>query len=508
MKKRLTISIIFLVLCALVIAYIPSKKAHPAEQASVIQTTTHSTKTIDETEEYPDLKEKIDQIINGEKSLDGASIGISIRSSDSGDVIYDHHGKKRMNPASNMKLMTAAAAMSVLGEDYTFFTELATNGDIEEGTLEGDLYMKGKGDPTLLPDDLSDFAEKLDDKGIEKISGDVIADDTWYDDERLSPGLAASDEQYYYGAPISALNVAPDDDYNTGSVVVEVSPETKAGQEPDVDVSPENKYVKVDNQAQTTGANGENDIEIKREHGTNKLTIGGTIPVGAGDTKEWMAVWDPSAYTLDLFKKALEENDIEIKGKTKQKKTPEDAEILISHESMPLEDMLVPFMKLSNNAHAEVLVKEMGREIHNEGSWEKGLKVMKQVLPNFSVDVDELAIHDGSGLSHEDLLPARDVSELLYDVNTQDWYDSFVASLPVAGDDDKMVGGTLMDRLEDIDVKAKTGSIDGVSSLSGYLETESGDKLTFSILINHLLDEADGPQIEDKIINEIADDES
>lgn len=453
------------------------------------------------------MKEKIEEIINDEEALDASLIGISIRSFDTGEVLYNHHGKTRMNPASNMKLLTGAAALSVLGEDHTFPTEIATNGDIEDGTLKGNLYIKGKGDPTLLPEDLETFAEKVSDEGITKITGDVIADDTWYDDERLSPGLVWSDEDYYYGAPISALNVAPDEDYNTGSVIVEVHPNTEVGKEPKVDVSPENTYISIKNEAKTTDANGEHDIEVKREHGTNTIVIAGTIPADSWSAEEWISVWDPSAYTLDLFKQALEDNDIQIEVKLKQKETPDDAEILTSHESMPLKDILIPFMKLSNNSHAEVLVKEMGRKVHDEGSWEKGLEVMNDTLPDFSMDVDQLKICDGSGISHDDLLAASEISRLLYEIQTEDWFDTFVESLPVSGESEKMIGGSLMDRLEEVNVQAKTGTINGVSTLSGYLETKSGEKLIFSILINHLLDDEDGPPIEDKIIKAIADDE-
>src|SRR5699024_2926764 len=264
----------------------------------------------------------------------------------------------------------------------------------------------GKGDPTLLPGDFMDFAATLKELGITKINGDVIGGYTWYDDVRLSPGIVCNDEDYYYAAQISALSVTPDRDYDTGSLREEVSPATVAGDKPNVEVLPENTYVTVENNAETTNVNGEHDIEVKLKHGTNIITIEGTIPIHSWNTKVRMAVADPTAFTLHLFEQALVEEGIEIKGNIKEKEAPQDADILFTHESMELKDLLVPFMKLSNNSHAEVLVKEMGKVIHGEGSWEKGIEVMESVLPNFAVNVDRLVIRDGSGISHNDLLPA------------------------------------------------------------------------------------------------------
>src|SRR5699024_4896466 len=141
--------------------------------------------------------------------------------------------------------------------------------------------------------------------------------------------------------------------------------------------------------------------------------------------------------------------------------------------------------------------------VHNEGSWEQGLEVMNEVLLDFKVNTKKLVIRDGSGISQDDLIPASEITKLLYHAQEENWYDVFENSLPVAGKTDRMVGGSLRNRMADMPVKAKTGTINGVSSLSGYAETKDGETVIFSILINNLLDSDNGPPIEDKIMKAI-----
>jgi len=215
------------------------------------------------------------------------------------------------------------------------------------------------------------------------------------------------------------------------------------------------------------------------------------------------AVWEPTGYALDLFQQALEKHGITWTGKPQFGTSPTNAKVLYSHTSIPLSELVVPFMKLSNNGIAEMLVKEMGKRVHGEGSWEKGLEVMEAELAKFGLNTETLGLRDGSGISHINLLPPNEISKLLYMVQEEAWFNVLLESLPVAGIQERMVGGTLRYRMKDLPVKAKTGTIAGVSTLSGYLDTKSGEKLIFSIMLNNLLDEDDGPAIEDKIVEVI-----
>ncbi|MFC7322349.1 D-alanyl-D-alanine carboxypeptidase/D-alanyl-D-alanine-endopeptidase [Halobacillus campisalis] len=438
------------------------------------------------------LSTQIDEILNDGR-LDGALAGVSVRSAESGELLYENDGDIRLKPASNMKLLTGAAALETLGPDYTFTTEVLTDGSIKGKKLHGDLYLKGKGDPTVMEDDIQAFAQSVKEAGIEEVKGDLLADDTWYDDIRLSEDISWNDETNYTAAQISALTVSPNEDYDAGTVIVEVYPADEEGEEAEVKVTPENDYVQIVNKTETTASDQPKDISIEREHGTNQIVVEGEIPIEGTRSRSWVAVSEPAGLTLDLFHKALGKEGIKVKGETRADgKTPESAELLVDNESMPLEELFIPFMKLSNNGHAEVLIKEMGKVVHDEGSWDKGFEVVEDFLHDNDVNAETMRLRDGSGMSHVNMVPANEISKLLYQVQNKEWFPAYLNSLPVAGNSERFVGGTLRYRMgntaaED-NVQAKTGSITGVNSLSGYVTTEDGEKLIFSVVLNNYLE--------------------
>jgi serine-type D-Ala-D-Ala carboxypeptidase/endopeptidase (penicillin-binding protein 4) len=454
------------------------------------------------------LTHQLNQLLSEDPDLQGAIAGISIRSAESGDVIYDHLGDVRLRPASNMKLLTAAAALSVLGEDYTFKTELLSDGAVKNKTLRGNLYLMGKGDPTLLKDDFDKLAGEIKKLGIKKINGNLVGDDSWYDDVRYSVDLPWSDEQTYYGAQVSALTASPTKDYDSGSVMIEVKPGNSKGVKAEVKVTPDTDFIKVINQTETVPENGNKKLTFEREHAKNTVTIAGTLPLQSKAAREWIGVWDPTRYALALFKQSLKEQGIHLSGKIKTGQTPEDAEILHIHSSIKLSELLLPFMKLSNNGHAEILVKEMGKVVKGEGSWEKGLEVMETELTKFGINPKTLVLRDGSGISHVNLVPAAQLSQLLFAAQRQKWFPAFLQSLPIAGASEKMEGGTLRNRMKGPAVRgkvsAKTGTISTVSTISGYINTKSGQNIIFSIMLNNLMDDSKGKKIEDKLITVIA----
>lgn len=441
-----------------------------------------------------DLHEKINTILKDEQ-LNGAIIGLSVRSSKTGELLYSHLGETRLRPASNMKILTSIAALETLGADYQFKTEVAIDGILEDNVLDGNVYIKGYGDPTLLKEDLEQFAKELKAYGVHTIKGSIFGDDTWYDDVRLSQDLDWSDESNYTGAQISALTLSPNEDYDTGTIIVKVSPGAKVGEKAEVTINPETDYITMINQAKTVATNETRNLSIEREHGTNTIHIKGTIPFDSIHSEKWVAVWEPTGYVLDVFRSSLEENGIQLTNdaKIQQKKTPQEAIVMTKKESMPLSEILLSFMKLSNNSHGEILTKEMGKRIYDEGSWDKGLQVIEESIAKFGVETETILLRDGSGMSHKNMIPANELTQLLYQIQPEDWYPIFEKTLPVAGEEDRSIGGTLRHRMTDLglngNVKAKTGNLTGVSTLSGYVTTKNREKVIFSILINNYLGE-------------------
>lgn len=461
--------------------------------------------------ESTSLEKKL-QTILADPKLQGGITGVSVRKAATGESIYSHFGDIRLRPASNMKLLTGTTAMDVLGPDYQFSTEVLTDGQVKGKMLHGNLFIKGKGDPTLVKEDLDQFAHTLKEKGIQKINGHLIADDSWYDNVRYSQDLNWSDEHNYVGAQVSALTLSPNDDYDAGTVIVEVNAGNKAGDLPKVTVTPATDSVEIVNRATTVAKGSTKSISIEREHGTNRIVIEGKMPLEATSSRSWAAVWEPTELVLDVFKKALEAQGIQFVGNHAAKTgiTPSNATVLATKHSMPLEELFIPFMKLSNNGHAETLVKEIGKVEKGEGSWDAGLEVMKTKLKEFGVNTDTVVLRDGSGMSHKNLVSADEFTKLLYNVQDKSWFPTFEASLPIAGEPDRMVGGTLRNRMDQGltigNVKAKTGSITGVSTLSGYVTAKDGTELVFSVLINNYVTGPVTP-IEDAIVTVLAEHE-
>jgi D-alanyl-D-alanine carboxypeptidase/D-alanyl-D-alanine-endopeptidase (penicillin-binding protein 4) len=490
-KKKNCISIIlFILACTLILSI------------KFIQAPVHAT------DDHSQLTKQLDQVIQQDPALSGALAGVSIRSQSTGNILYQHMGEARLRPASNMKLLTAAASLSILGKDYRFETEVKTDGVVNGKRLQGNLYLIGKGNPTLLPADFDKLAARLKKKGLTVIQGDLIGDDSWYDDVRYSIDLPWSDEDEYYGAAISALTAAPNTDYDAGTVIVDVNPGRKTGSKSETLLTPKTDVITVKNNATTVASDRETAITIHRKHHTNTIFIEGTIAKNEHTIRQWVAVQHPTKYALDLFKQSLIKNGIKIKGEVKTGVTPPNSQLLTTHESMPLSKMMIPLMKLSNNGHAEILVKEMGRIIKGDGSWNKGLEVMQAELSKLGVNTDTLILRDGSGISHVNAVPANEITKLLFNIQDQPWFSTYAQALPVAGKDKRLIGGTLRYRLKNLPpqskVTAKTGTISTVSSLSGYVEAKSGKRYIFSIILNNLMDEERGKDVEDKIVTILA----
>lgn len=438
----------------------------------------------------PELTAAIDTILTDPR-FRGSMVSVAVRDAESGEPLYERDVDRRLNPASNMKLFSSAAAMDALGADYRFSTDLLADGPVRGGTLMSDLYLRGGGDPTMLAEDYRGLARRLKAAGVNRLQGDVVADDSFFDDVPLATAWSWDDEPYYYSAVTSGLTVAPDTDYDSGTVIVQTAPGAAPGSEPVVTLRPHTDAVLVDNRAATGPAGSGTDLTVERQHGSDRVVVTGSIAVDASAGNEWVTVADPTAYAGDVLARALDAEGIRVDGGVGQGSTPQTARVLATHESMPLRQLLIPFMKLSNNMHAEALVKTMGQETTGTGSWGTGLAVVRDYAQRVGVDTSSLRISDGSGLSRFDLLSADHIADLLAAVRAEPWFQMWYDALPVAGNPDRFTGGTLRNRMRNTpaadNLHGKTGSMTSVTALSGYVTNADGRELVFSMVSNNYL---------------------
>jgi D-alanyl-D-alanine carboxypeptidase/D-alanyl-D-alanine-endopeptidase (penicillin-binding protein 4) len=453
------------------------------------------------------LKGALDKIL-ADARMDSGAASVVIADAATGERLYQRDGADRLMPASNTKIVTSTAAMALLGPDYRYRTDVLTTGRRDGSTLSGDLYLRGSGDPTTLAKDYDRLAADLAATGVKRVTGRLVADDTRFDTQRLGRSWAADDESSYYSAQISPLTVAPDTDYDSGTVVIEALPGAAPGDRPKVTITPKTDYVRLDVRGTTVEKGRPDTLTVERQHGANTITISGDIPLGASATKEWISIWEPTGYAAAVFSDALASHGVRLAGPTRLgRPTPRDAKVLASHSSMPLKKLMLPFMKLSNNMHAEALTKTIGYKTSGRGTWSAGLSAVNGYLKKEGVTTTTLRQVDGSGLSRMNLFPAEQLATLLLSVRDAPWYADWHASLPVACHPDRAVGGTLRSRMcatpAALNARGKTGSLTGASALSGYVKDVGGRELVYSVVLNNHL-ASSVKSVEDAIVVTLA----
>ena len=412
---------------------------------------------------------------------------VTLRDCKTGELLYTYRGDHLMRPASNMKIITGAAALAELGRDYRFKTEFYVDGEISEGVLNGDLYIKGYGDPMIKEATLKHFAEILLHKGIHQVNGRLIGDDTYFTGDTLPPGVDEEGETHYYGARVSAITMSPNDDFDASTILVEA--EARAiGETPDFAVTPHLSGHEISNEAVTVAAGEENTLEIRRMNNTNQIIISGQLPEGES-TKVWVSLQDPTKNTLQFFRYICEQAGIKFSEQQPiaSGEVPASAKLIYTHQSRTVGDVFPVFMKLSNNSIADIFVKTMGKLQHGIGDYESGIRVLKKYLTVQNIDFSTWNFVDGSGLSHGIRLHSNGISQLLFELQKESYFEAFLDSLPVAGDPNRLIGGTLKERFEEPKfanrIFAKTGYIHEVNTLSGYATGDSGKDYIFSIML-------------------------
>ena len=428
--------------------------------------------------------------------LASSNVGMKVVSLTTGEVLYEKDAEKLYHPASTMKLITAATALVKLGPNYRFHTTLYT--DPVEDNLRN-IYLKGGGDPVFDSDDLEKMVERLVEVDTKALQGDIVVDETYFDAIRRGKGWMWDDGPIggYY-PHLSALTI------NRNGVHLRISPGTKVGDPVRVLLDPPTQYMKIVNEATTVGASEEVRVKIKRKNGSaeeNVLTISGAMAIGQAEMNRRVDVLDPALYCGTLLREMLAKRGVPLQGTVRYGEVPEAAVEISQHVSPPLARILRDMNKPSDNLIAELLLKTIGAEIKGTpGTGEKGLGAINEFLGEIGMDTRGYALADGSGVSRYNLVTASLLTDLLvYMFRNFAVMPEYLASLPVGG-----VDGTLTRRMRGMTaegvLRAKTGTLRGITTLAGYTATADGETVAFSILVSNYLGAASPRRaLQDKI---------
>jgi len=418
--------------------------------------------------------------------------GVLIKSLATGETLFSLNPGTFLMPASNMKVVTMAAAAEKLGWDYRFTTTVVATGPVQGGVLKGDLVVVGSGDPSLGgrptegPAVLERWADEIGAKGITRIDGRIIGHDNAFDDEGLGQGWSWDYLAYGYATPIGGL------DFNENIVRLSVTPGPAAGAPAVVTATPEAGGLEIDSAVVTAEPGGELDITVTRRPGSRRLGVRGTVPVGRANATQTVSVENPTEFLVGEFRRALVARGIEVAGAAVDVDTlpaPPDlarAETLVSYTSPPLSEIGKVLLKVSQNLYADTLLKAIGRPADGgPATTKEGRRVLREILQGWGIAPDRYLQADGSGLSRYNYLTA----DVLVAVLTRMYADNrhiepFINALPVAG-----VDGTIAGRMKDTvaqgNARAKTGSIAHARALSGYVTSAEGEPLVFSMIVNN-----------------------
>jgi serine-type D-Ala-D-Ala carboxypeptidase/endopeptidase (penicillin-binding protein 4) len=440
--------------------------------------------------------------------------GILVADRDTGKTLYDLNADRFFAPASNAKLFVTSLALSALGPNYRYRTTLESKSPLSsDGHLAGDLILVGRGDPDLsnrvFPFDrkaersgppekvLAELADAAVAKGLKQIDGDIVADDTYYPYDPYPAGWLNGDLFFGFGAPVSAI------DYNDNIIGVDVVPGAHTGDPVTLAVEPTAARTGFESQVTTGPSGGKSDLAVVRQPGLNFILLRGTVPPGGPAVHLELAMTEPAQTAGDSLKELLEARGVIVQGVVRVQHSPPpvsdaagqpgppqpqapapDRTVLAEHLSPPLLQSIALTNKISQNLHAEMFLREIGRTQYGTASTAAGLYVERNFLHTIGIADGDVVLADASGLSPQDLVTPRSVVQLLLYDKSQPWGADFLSTLPIAG-----VDGTLQNRFNRGPatglIHAKTGSIANVRGISGYATTLRGQSLVFCIFANN-----------------------
>jgi D-alanyl-D-alanine carboxypeptidase/D-alanyl-D-alanine-endopeptidase (penicillin-binding protein 4) len=440
-----------------------------------------------------ELPDKIQRVLDG-ASLRRGFLGIQIVNLGTGAVVFESNADHLFVPASNSKLFTTALGLMRLGADYKFHTTVVAGGQPDaEGRIVGAVSLIGDGDPNLSGRELpyrvdsprgdglraiEDLAGQIVARGVRRIDGDIVGDDSAYIWEPYPDGWGQGDALWEYGAPVSALTI------NDNAFLLSVHP----GDPARISIEPPLEFYQIDNLVETGSPKK---IKIGREPGSRQLRIWGTLPAKDPGVSEILAIHDPALYAAVALRDALTRRGVSIRGGALARHwlpgepvSPATGFELARIDSLPLLEGLRVTAKVSQNLHAELILRAVGRARRGEGTRDSGIQEMQAFLKEMGVPASEYQLADGSGLSRTSLVTPAAVVKLLRFLYRSPQRENWLSLLPVGGED-----GTLRLRMRGTPaagrIHAKTGSLTHVTALSGYAERKDGTMLAFSFLSNN-----------------------
>ncbi len=437
------------------------------------------------------LQAELDTILS-DPAFQNAHWGVMVQSVENGEVLYRRNARKLFMPASNMKLVTGAVALTRLGADHRFQTRILACGTVDttSGVLIGDLVVIGGGDPAISGrfgggDPLAIFdawADSLHSKGITGVDGRIVGDDDLFDDVHIGPGWAWDYLGAAYAAEIGALL------FNEGAMAIRFAPGDSAGDPADHQVVPATSYITLQGQAATTNDSTAVGLFASRRPFANDVDVGGAIWAGRDSLMLYVAPHDPTLYFVTVLAETLQGRGIAVTG------LPSDRDVvsadcdssvtLFVHLSPSLGEILQPFLKESQNQIGEMLLRYIGATTTDTGSVSGGRRAVSATLTSWGIPDDSYVYYDGSGLSRYNYLTPEAVVRLLRGMSRRQGFEVFYDALPVAGVDGTLERRMVGSRAEG-NARAKTGFISNARALSGYVATADGELLAFSIIANN-----------------------
>jgi len=514
MMRRVLVLLLLFAVSAAPFTFAQNVQRPRTTTTAATSTSVPTRSTADAPRTLNELQSRIEQIVR-QPALEPGFFAVKIVSLETGAVIFEQAANKFVRPASNMKLYTVATAFDRLTPDYHFITSVYAKEKPEDEKVKGDLIVYGRGDPSLAArfndgdyfKGINELADRIVAAGVKRVKGDLVGDESYFNGTPLGSGWEWEDLTWSYGAPVSALSI------NDNAIDLNVKPGDHVGASVGITTGPPAaSFITILNRAKTSARGSRSDLRIYRALGANTLEISGTLPLGDAGFVGGVAISDPALAFVTMLRDALMKRGVKVEGRVRTMNWRTAGSIvppfglatagpapfeLATLQSPPFSIIAAQTLKPSQNQYTELILRTLGKTQSQPSTdsgrtrddEEMGLEVVRNFLRQAGVTDSELNLNDGSGLSRNDMITADATVKLLTFMTKHKYFAQFRDALPIAGTD-----GTLRNRMRGTpaegNVRAKTGSLSSVASLSGYVTTAGGERLVFSMMLNNYPDAA------------------